>query len=174
LRSASISPISQRGLAKRARQHLHRHLEQQPERAEGTGQQARHVVAGHVLHHLAAEGEHFALPVHQVGAEHEDAHRAAAGAARARQAARNRAAERGADAEVRRLEGQHLAAFRQRRFDVRQRRATARRDDKFGWLVIDDAGIGARVEDIALKLLSIPVLGAAAADAQPTLRDGRV
>ncbi len=62
--------------ATRPRQHLDREFEDQPERAERAGQQARDVVARDVLHHLAAEVQHLALAVHHDRAEHEVARRA--------------------------------------------------------------------------------------------------
>ena len=63
---------------RRARQHLERDFGDQAERAERAGEQARHVVAGDVLHHLAAEAERAAAAVEQLHAEHEVAHRAGA------------------------------------------------------------------------------------------------
>ena len=44
-----------RGFAARQRQALERHFGDDTERAERAGHEARHVEAGHVLHHLAAE-----------------------------------------------------------------------------------------------------------------------
>jgi hypothetical protein len=49
-----------------AGQHLERDLADHAQHAHAAGQQARHVVAGHVLHHLAAKAQHFARPVSSV------------------------------------------------------------------------------------------------------------
>ena len=90
----------------------------QSERAERTRHQPRDVIAGDVLHHLAAEMQHLALAVHHHGAEHEIARRAGRGAPRAGESRRDAAAEGGVAAEMRRLERQHLAAFVERGFDL--------------------------------------------------------
>jgi hypothetical protein len=72
---------AQRGLGHRARQHLERHLEHDAERAQAARDQAGDVVAGDVLHDLAAEAQHLAAAVEQLDAEHEVAHRARSPAA---------------------------------------------------------------------------------------------
>ena len=87
---------AQRGFGGGARQHLQAHLDDQAQRAERAGHQPRHVVAGHVLHHLAAEREQLAAAVDQGQAEHVVAHRADAGARRPRQAGGHHAADGGA------------------------------------------------------------------------------
>ena len=53
----------------RARQHLEGHLGQRGERAVGAGHELGEVVAGDVLHHLAAGLEHLAAAVDRVEAE---------------------------------------------------------------------------------------------------------
>lgn len=68
-----------------------------------------------------------------------------------------------------RLEGQHLIMLGQGRFEFRERRAAARRDDELGRIVRDDAPVGARIEYLSLKGLAVPVLGAGAAQAQRPL-----
>jgi hypothetical protein len=50
---------------------------------------------------------------------------------------------------MRRLEGQHLALLRQRRFQFRQPRAGAHRHHQLGRLVGDDAGVARGVEQRA-------------------------
>ena len=45
------------GLGRGHRQHLERHLGDQPQAAQAADQQARNVIAGHVFHDLAAKGE---------------------------------------------------------------------------------------------------------------------
>ncbi|MNT28984.1 hypothetical protein D3C72_1647060 [compost metagenome] len=67
---------AQRGFVERRGQHLERNFEHQPERAQRARQQPRDIVAGHVLHHLAAEVHHLAVAVHQLRAQHEVAQRA--------------------------------------------------------------------------------------------------
>ena len=66
---------------------------------------------------------------------------------------------------MRRLEGEHLGMVGQRGLDFQQRRAGACGDDQFGWVIGDDAAMRARVEDVSLQRLPVPVLGAAAANA---------
>ncbi len=161
-----IRDETQRALGDGARQDLNRHVENQAQHAQRTGQQARHVVAGHVLHYLPAEVQHLAFSIHQHRAEHEIARRARRRSARAGQAAGNRAAYRGAGAEVRRLEGQHLTLIGQRRFDFGQGRAAARRDHEFGRVVVHDAPIGRHIERLSHRRVAIPILGAARHDAQ--------
>jgi hypothetical protein len=74
--------LAQRDLDRRSRQHLDRHLEQHPERAHCADHQPGDVVAGDVLHHLAAEAQHLAAAVEEPDAEHVVAHRAAVRAPR--------------------------------------------------------------------------------------------
>src|SRR5687767_4508928 len=155
-----------RGLRRRRRRELERDLGDHAERAERAGHQARHVVAGDVLHHAAAEGERLAAPVEKLHAEHKVAQRAGACAAGAREASRDAAAERGGGAEMRRLERQALAVRLQCALKLGERRAAARRHDQLGRLVIDDAGVAARVEHLAARRVAVEILGAAAAQAQ--------
>ena len=84
----------QRALAGRLRQHLERHVEQHAEDAQRAGHQSRDVVAGDVLHHLAAEAQHAAVAGQHARAEHEVAQRTRPGARRAGESRRDRAAER--------------------------------------------------------------------------------
>ena len=69
-------------------------------------------------------------------------------------------------AEMRRLERQHLSSRAHRALDRGQRRSRARRDHEFGRLVVDDAGVDLRVEDVARRQSAVEILGSAAADAQ--------
>jgi hypothetical protein len=89
-------------------------------------------------------------PVHDGNPEDEVAQRAvvgvAGGAARARQAGGDRAAQRRAAAEMRRFEGEHLALVSQHGLEFGQRRAATRGHDQFGRFVFDDAGVRTRVE----------------------------
>ena len=89
------------------------------------------------------------LPVEDPHAQHEVAHRAGVGPARPGQARGDRAAERRARAEVRRLEREHLPGVGERALDVGERRAGARRHHELGRIVVDDAGVGRRVEHLA-------------------------
>jgi len=157
----------------RLRRELERHLGNQAERAERAGNEARHVVAGDVLHHLAAEAERLAAAVDQLYAEHEIAQRAGAGAPRAGQAGRDAAADRGPGAEVGRLEGETLAVRLEPFFQFRKRSAAASRHHQLGRLIRDDAAIAASIEDLAAQRIAVEVLGAAAAQAQrPMARGG--
>ncbi|VTU13000.1 hypothetical protein SRS16CHR_00239 [Variovorax sp. SRS16] len=139
------------------------------ERAQGAGEQARDVVAGDVLHDLAAEGEHFAAAVDEGGAQHVVAHGARAGARGAAEAGGDHAADgagaRGAEA--RGLEGQALATGSEGGFEFGQGRAGARGDDEFAGFVAGDAGEGAGGKELALRGFAVEVLGAGAADAKP-------
>ncbi|PMQ14640.1 hypothetical protein JaAD80_19830 [Janthinobacterium sp. AD80] len=157
---------AQRRFAQRQGQHFQRHLQDQAQRAHGSRQQARDIVAGHVFHHLPAKGQAFAMAIHQHGAQHEVTHGARAGAARPGQGARHDTANGGARAEVRRLERQHLVARGQHRLDFGQRRAAAGRDHQLRRFIVDDARIRARIEHLACRRPAIPVLAAAAAQAQ--------
>src|SRR6185369_17661968 len=76
------------------------------------------------------------------------------------------AAHGGTAGEVRRLEGQALAAFGQYRFQLGQRSARTRGDDEFGRLVAGDAGERRGFQQFALQLFAVEILAAAAADAQ--------
>jgi hypothetical protein len=66
---------------------------------------------------------------------------------------------------MRRLEGEHLTVLGERRFKLRERRAATRRHDQLGRLVGHQAGVAARVEDLARQRAAIEIL--AAAPAQP-------
>ena len=129
----------ERGLRRRDRQHLQADLDDQAQRAEGAGHQARHVIARHVLHDLAAEGQQLAAAVDHGEPQHEVAHGADAGARRAAQARGDHAAHRRAAGEVRRLERQALAALGQHGFQLGQRRAGAHGDHQLARLVAGDA-----------------------------------
>jgi len=63
-------------------QHLKRNFGEHAEAAEASGHQARQVVTGDVLHHLAAETQVLALAGDDPRAKHEIAHRTAPRATR--------------------------------------------------------------------------------------------
>ena len=153
-------------LAARPRQHLERHLGDDAEDAERAAQQARHVEAGDILHHLAAEAQPLAAAGEKARAQHEVARRASVHAPRAGQAGGDHPAERGIAAEGRRLEGQELVTLGERAFELGQWRAAARRDDQFRGLVVDDAAPGSELEHLALERLAVEVLAARAPQAQ--------
>ncbi len=67
---------------------------------------------------------------------------------------------------MRRLEGEHLAAFAHRRLDFREPRAATRGDHQLRGLVGDDAAVAAGIEHLAFERLAVKILGAAAAQAQ--------
>ena len=87
----------------------------------------------------------------------------------------HRAADGGAGAEMRRLKRQVLAAFRQGRFDFRQRRAGARSEHQFGGIVGHDAAVFACVQHIGIfgpRLFAIKIFCAAALDNQRNVAVG--
>jgi len=65
---------------------------------------------------------------------------------------------------MRRFEAKHLVLFRQRRLDLRQRRAGARRDDQLGRFIGLNAAVPADVERPAGRLVAVKRLRAAADD----------
>ena len=154
------------------RQALERNLGDHAERAHRTGHQACDVEARDVLHHPTAEREVVAAPVDDADPQHEVARRPGIRATRTRQARGDRAAERRAGAETRRLEGEHLPCRRHRRIDLVERRARPRGDDELRRLVLDDAGVGPRVERLAARRLAEERLGAPAANRERSARRG--
>src|SRR5262249_13538350 len=84
--------------------------------------------------------------------------------ARARDTRGDTAAERRLRAEMRRLEGEHLVVPGEGRFDFRKRSACTRGDDQFRGIVSDDAAVSARIEDLTLQRLAVPVFRAVAAN----------
>ena len=156
----------QRRFGRRHRQHLQARFDDQAQRAERAGDQARDVVARDVLHHLAAEGQQLAAAVDHREPEHVVAHRADAGARGAGQARRHHPAEGSPAAKVRRLERQALALAREQRFQFGQRRAGAHGDDELTRLVARDAGQCRGFEQLAGRRFAVEVLAAAASDAQ--------
>src|SRR5262249_43742004 len=159
----------ERELARRRRQDLERDLRDQAQRAERARGKARDVVAGHVFHHLAAEAELPAAPVHQLHAEDEVAQRPGRSAARTRQAARHAAAERRFRPEVRRLEREALPVLLENFFQLGEERSAACRDDELGRLIAPYSRVAAGVEKLAARLVAVEVLAAAAAQAQRRL-----
>ncbi len=133
-------------LARRQRQHLERDIEQHAQRAERAAHQSRHVVAGDVLHHLAAESEQLAASVDAAHAEHEVARRTGIGTPRAGHRAGDSAAERRRRRAPRRLEAEHLPAGGQQRLDLGERRAGARGQHQFGGFPRDDAAVRGDVQ----------------------------
>ena len=88
----------------------HRHLQDQPERAEGSGEELRQVVPRDVLDHLAARLRHGAIGQGHAHAKHEVARRAVAVAQWTRIAGRDHPADRrGAVVAEGRIESKHLA-----------------------------------------------------------------
>ena len=100
------------------RQHLERDLRDHARACRASRQQARHVVARDVLHHLAAETQDLARRRRAPRAEHEVAHRARASARRGPdKSGRDAAADRRVAAEMRRLEGSIWPLGREQRLD---------------------------------------------------------
>ena len=154
---------AQAAFGDRLRQDLQRHLEDHPEGAETAGKQARHVVAGDILHHLTAEGENLAPPVEQADAEDEVAHGAHCLPPWSRQTTRQHAADRRLRAEMRRLARQPLSFRGQRRRQIGETGTGTRSDDEFGWLVSDDPPVLANGEGLAGLDTAVERLAAAAA-----------
>ncbi len=147
-------------------QDLERDFGEYAEATEAAGHQARQVVAGDVLHHLATETQMLALAGDDPRAEHEIAHRTAPRATRAGQPGSDHAANGGSFAKVWRLARQHLPSFIQRGFQLRQRRAGANGDHQFGRVIADDAAVLAGIEQHAVDLPPEESLAAAALNAQ--------
>ena len=94
------------------------------------------------------------------------AHRAHAGAGRARQTGGHHAADRGAHAEVRWLKRQALTVGGQSGLQLGQRRASTGGDEELARLVADDAAVAPRVQDFARQGRAPKVFAATAAQAQ--------
>ena len=152
--------------ALRLRQHLQRGLDDDAERAERAGDDARDVVAGDVLDHLAAEVHQLAAAREQGHAEQVIAQGAGAHPGRPRQAGGDHAADGRAGAEVRRLEGEALAMLGELGLERGDAHAGGRGDDQLGRLVLARAVEAAQVELVAVRRLAVEVLAAAAAQAE--------
>ena len=161
----------QRGLCGRHRQHLEGDFRQYRQIAPGTSKEAADIVAGHVLHHLAAEREGLALAVEGLHAQHEIAQRAGAGAGRAVQAAGHGSPQSAAcaslGAQTRRFERQRLTVFRECGFHFGQGRAGAGGQHQLAGFMAENAAAGAGVEHGGIgRCRAQAVLAASAANAQ--------
>ena len=119
----------------------------------------------------------LAAAIEQARTEHEIFHRARMRSSGAGQTGGHRAAYGCTVSEMRRLKRQVLAAFRQGRFDFRQRRAGARSEHQFGGIVGHDAAVFACVQHIGifgLRLFAIKIFCAAALDNQRNVAVGGV
>ena len=157
----------------RAGQHLQRHVEQHAERAEAAGVRACQVVARDVLHHLTAEAQHPAVTREHAHAEHVVAQRSGPGARRTGESAGDRAADRGRAAPGGRFERQALAASREQRLDVAQRRAGPCREHELARVVGDDAAVPGDLERLAVDRSAEERLAVAADDAERRRRPMR-
>src|SRR6185369_6422025 len=161
---------TQRELCGRLRQDLHRYFEDDTEHAERTDEQTRKIVARHVLHDAAAEGEHFTPPVHHPSPKHEIAHAAVARtvcrAARTSEPRSNTSAQGCSASEMRRLERKHLAALGQRALQLRQRSSSTRRDDRLTGLVCNHTRVAARIENGTGGGIAVEILRATGANSQ--------
>ncbi len=165
-RALEIDFQTQAGAQARLGQHLERDFGEYAEATEAAGHQARQVVAGDVLHHLATETQVLALAGDDPRAEHEIAHRTAPRATRAGQPGGDHAADGGALGEVRRLARQHLPGSIERGFQLRQRRTGANGDHQLGGVIGDEAAMLASIEQHTVGLPPEKALAAAALDAQ--------
>ena len=146
----------QRARLVRRRQDFYRDLVEHRQCAPGAGQQLGEIVAGDVLHHLAARLEGLAASVDAAEAQQVIARRTGRQPPRPGEISHD-----GADQcplpgfpaeqrpEVGRLEGQHLVALRQQRLDLADRRASTQRDHQLLRGVIDDAAQAGEIEDLA-------------------------
>ena len=137
------------------RQDLNRHLIQHGKRPPGAREQLGEIVAGDVLHHLAAGFEDLPASVDAAEAQQVIPRGAGGKPPRAREIAHH-----GADqcplpgflaeqwSEIRRFEGQHLVALRQQRLDVAHRRAGAQGHHQLLGCVVDDAADAGKVEHL--------------------------
>ena len=164
LRLAALE--AQRGLARCLRQHLEADFGDQAQCAPGAGHQPRDVVAGDILHHLAAKAQQLGAAVEKLHAQHIVAHRAHAGPRRAAQARGNHAADGRARGKMRRIERQALAVVGEQRLQLGQRSAGTRGHDQLAGLVADHAPQFAGVDDLPGQRSRMKVLAAAAAQAQ--------
>ena len=141
-----------RGL--RFRHHFDGKLGQRRQRAIGARLQFAHVVASDVLDDLAAGLPDFAKAVHGGKAEDVVSRRSCAYAPRSGKVASDHAAKRWLalraekGAPVGRLEGQHLALFRELSVDRGEWLARLRGQDKFGGLVFNDSCEPRNIEDV--------------------------
>ena len=175
-RPRSTSVRSASGL----RHHLQRHLGHDGERAPGARQQLAEVVAGDVLHHLAAGLETVAEARHRVRAEQMIARPARLDPARPGEAGGDHAADGAGSgrAEQRRgidgLEGELLVLGVDQRHHVGQRRAGLHRDDQLVRLVGGDGVERRQVEHrIGRHRLADLALGAMADDLERLLGGDR-
>ena len=150
----------------RTGQDLETDLQEQPQGPHGPGHEAGDVVAGDILHHLAAKAQDLRPPGEDTGAEDEVARRAGIGPCRAREAAGDGPPQRRPRPEPRGLEGQLLAVLGQRGLDGVQGGPCAGGDHQLLGLVVDDAEVAADVQRLAGGGPAEERLGAAAAQVQ--------
>ena len=155
----------QRPLRRRTWQYFQGDLGQYAQGTQAAGQQARNVIAGNVLHDLAAEIEHLPGAVDQPDPEHEIAHGPRLRPTRTGQASRYAAAN-ACSRKAWRLERQQLPLLRQSRFNLGQRRAAAGRDIEFGRFVSHNAAVSADIEEFPGQHPAIEILAAGAANTQ--------
>src|SRR5690606_17319314 len=121
LRFGDIQPEA--GLLKRLGHNFDGDLDQGAEDSHGTGQQARNVIARHILHDLAAKAQDFARGVQQLGPQNEVAYVTGRHAPWPRKAAGDTTAYGRGWPKARRLKGQHLILFIERGLDIGQQRS---------------------------------------------------
>ena len=165
----------QRRLRLRGGQHLEGDLGEHGERPVGAGERLHQVVAGDVLHHPSAGAHHGARPGDGAHADQAVARRAQLDAARAGEVGGGdrpdgrRAGGTVKGAMIGRLEGEALVVFGERRLDLGERRAGARRKHQFGRLVEGDAGEAGGRQSLG-DLHGPPEAGAGAAAGHPQRR----
>ncbi|PAV70699.1 hypothetical protein WR25_22334 [Diploscapter pachys] len=147
-------------------QHLQGNLGEQAKAAEAARHQPRYVVAGDILHYLAAKAQVLAVAGDQSCAQDIVAHRACPGPARPRKPGGDHAAQRRLGPQVRRLARQHLPGLAQRRLDLPQRRAGTGGEHQFGGVVADDTAVPTGVDKLAGHRAAEHGLAVAALDAQ--------
>ena len=164
-RLSGIAVKNQRLLGNRPGQHLERNLGDYPQRTKAAGDQARNVVARHVLHNLAAKVQHLTGAIDQLHPQHEVTHRSRLLAAWAGQTRGNAAAHR-STTEMWRFKSQHLTFFRQHCLDFCKRRAALGGDVELSRFVGNNAAITGNIEDFPGQHAAVEILAAGTADTQ--------
>ena len=154
--------------------HLQGDLEHRAEAAAAAAEQARDIVAGDILHHLAAEVQDLAVVAEQLHAEHMVADGAAEGPGGSAVADCHGAAEAGVVGITRKVRRQLLPALGQYLLDLAQRGAGAGAQGQFGGLVIDDAPVPRQLQALRLgKIAKQEIVAAGAMHGDGRLaRDG--
>ena len=149
-----------------AREQLERDLEEHPKGAERPRHEARDVVAGDVLHDLAAEREDVASPVQDPGPEHEVAYCAGPGPGGAAQRTGDHPADGRGVAVSRWVEWQPLMVPGERRLGLGHRGPRPHGEHELARLVVHDAAVFADPKRLPHRHAAEEALAAAAFDGE--------